>query len=147
MDSLVPFPPALWVCKIDKNRCFVSQVQLFLENESNDSSDNLSPALVDQVGSLQGYTVSGALHLVYTWIGVFVFDICVFSLTLWKTWRMRRDRIPGGIGSIMMRDGLMYFVAIALINLVNILVFALGGVCSLRCILTLQQVQTANVRP
>ncbi|KAF5381177.1 hypothetical protein D9757_009446 [Collybiopsis confluens] len=111
-------------------------VQLFKENQ--DSSENeLPPAVANQVGSLQPYSIPDvkgvterfhfrALHMVYIWIGIFIFDICVFALTVYKTLKMWRENSRGGIGMIIMRDGLMYFVVIALINLANIFVFAFG---------------------
>ncbi|KIK69450.1 hypothetical protein GYMLUDRAFT_35514 [Collybiopsis luxurians FD-317 M1] len=103
-------------------------IQLFLEsrdngpNGNNDNGD-LTPT---EVGSLEDFSGPEALHMVYIWIGIFVFDISVFCLTCWKTLQMRRDHVHGGIGEIIMRDGLLYFVIIALINLANIFLFAFG---------------------
>ncbi|KAF8831766.1 hypothetical protein HHX47_DHR1001271 [Lentinula edodes] len=41
--------------------------------------------------------------MAYSWLGVVIFDVCVFGLTLWKVSKMRA--IHGGIGTIVMRDG------------------------------------------
>ncbi|KAJ4479409.1 hypothetical protein C8R41DRAFT_843305 [Lentinula lateritia] len=40
--------------------------------------------------------------MAYSWLGVVIFDVCVFGLTLWKVSKMRA--IHGGIGTIVMRD-------------------------------------------
>ncbi|KAE9399762.1 hypothetical protein BT96DRAFT_1019317 [Gymnopus androsaceus JB14] len=81
---------------------------------------------IEQVGCIQVDTAQQGLHMVYTWVGVVVFDICVFSLTLWKTMRLRNDYFSG-IASVIMRDGAAYFGVIALLNTVNILTSALGS--------------------
>jgi len=39
---------------------------------------------------------------------------------------MRKDVVPGGMATVIMRDGAMYFGIIALINSANILFFAFG---------------------
>ncbi|KAJ3725218.1 hypothetical protein C8R42DRAFT_660870, partial [Lentinula raphanica] len=65
------------------------------------------------------------------WIGISVFDLCIFSLTLWKTYYTYKDGyMSGGLLTIVMRDGLMYFGIITLASLANIVVFLLGGVQS-----------------
>ncbi|KAE9396286.1 hypothetical protein BT96DRAFT_922250 [Gymnopus androsaceus JB14] len=83
-------------------------------------------SVIEKVGCIQGDTVQQGLHMVYTWVGVVVFDICVFILTLWKTMKLR-NKYFSGIASVIMRDGAMYFGVIALLNTVNILTFALGS--------------------
>ncbi|KAJ3972894.1 hypothetical protein EV361DRAFT_105475 [Lentinula raphanica] len=62
------------------------------------------------------------------WIGIFVFDLCILCLTLWKTYYTYKDGyMSGGLLTIVMRDGLMYFGIITLASLANIVVFLLGG--------------------
>ncbi|KAJ4498575.1 hypothetical protein C8R41DRAFT_916493 [Lentinula lateritia] len=75
-----------------------------------------------------GIDVEDFVHLAYLWIGIFVFDLCVFSLTLWKTYCIYKDgyMMSRGIGTVVMRDGLMYFGIITLATLANILAFAFG---------------------
>ncbi|KAJ3850989.1 hypothetical protein EV368DRAFT_84000 [Lentinula lateritia] len=74
-----------------------------------------------------GIDVEDFVHLAYLWIGIFVFDLCVFSLTLWKTYCIYKyGYISGGIGTVIMRDGLMYFGIITVATLANILAFAFG---------------------
>ncbi|KIK57206.1 hypothetical protein GYMLUDRAFT_763961 [Collybiopsis luxurians FD-317 M1] len=65
--------------------------------------------------------------MIYAWIGIVTFDICVIFLTLWKSLRMRKECIPGGIMTVIMRDGILYFGIIAVVNVTNILTFALGS--------------------
>lgn len=48
-------------------------------------------------------SISSLLDMAYSWLGVVIFDVCVFGLTLWKVSKMRA--IHGGIGTIVMRDG------------------------------------------
>ncbi|KAJ3770474.1 hypothetical protein FB446DRAFT_705414 [Lentinula raphanica] len=63
------------------------------------------PSAVSQVGAVPSFSNSQGLHFAYLWIGIFVFDLCVFSLTLWKTYYIYKDGyISGGIGTIVMRD-------------------------------------------
>ncbi|KIK62824.1 hypothetical protein GYMLUDRAFT_242461 [Collybiopsis luxurians FD-317 M1] len=84
-----------------------------------------SPTVSQQVGNVRIFTPYQGRHFAYLWIGMFMFDFCIFSLTLWKTLRTLRDgQVSGGIVTIVMRDGLMYFAIITLSTLANILVFA-----------------------
>ncbi|KAJ3854969.1 hypothetical protein EV368DRAFT_80110 [Lentinula lateritia] len=70
-------------------------------------------------------STSSLLDMAYSWLGVVIFDVCVFGLTLWKTSKMRA--IHGGIGTIVMRDGTMYFGIVTLINSGNITLFFTVG--------------------
>ncbi|KIK55873.1 hypothetical protein GYMLUDRAFT_830102 [Collybiopsis luxurians FD-317 M1] len=66
--------------------------------------------------------------MLYTWLGMVIFDICVFSLTIWKAFEMRRTCkwIPGGIMTVIMRDGAMYFGIITIINTINMVLWGVG---------------------
>ncbi|KAF9058426.1 hypothetical protein BDP27DRAFT_587039 [Rhodocollybia butyracea] len=86
---------------------------------------DIPQALISQAGCLQSYTSAQGLHMVYLWLGVLVVDLIVFSLTLRKTLQLFKD-IPGGIVTVIMRDGVLYFGIITLTNSANILAFALG---------------------
>jgi hypothetical protein len=86
----------------------------------------MSGAVSGQVGCIQSYTTAQGLHMVYLWLGVLILDICIFSLTLWKAFMMRREAGLGGIMKVVMLDGAMYFGIITLINSANILCFSLG---------------------
>ncbi|KAJ4490096.1 hypothetical protein J3R30DRAFT_3693609 [Lentinula aciculospora] len=103
--------------------------QYYLANWQDTSSTNaVSPTSAsDEIGTVPIFTTSQALHIVYIYTGIFVFDICVVSLTLWKTLRMyKEEHVPGGIGIIIMRDGLSYFIVITLLTLANIVAYLVG---------------------
>ncbi|KAJ3813233.1 hypothetical protein F5876DRAFT_74096 [Lentinula aff. lateritia] len=102
-------------------------VQLYLADRTGPAAVDL-PSASAQVGTIPSFSDTQGLHLAYLWIGIFVFDLCVFSLTLWKTYCIYKDdyMISRGIGTVVMRDGLMYFGIITLATLANILAFAIG---------------------
>ncbi|KIK54908.1 hypothetical protein GYMLUDRAFT_48294 [Collybiopsis luxurians FD-317 M1] len=86
------------------------------------------PSVADEVGNVPIFSFAQGLHLIYLWAGVFVFDLTVFSLTVWKTASTWRNKYTQrGIVTIIMRDGLMYFGIITLTTLANVLVLALGS--------------------
>ncbi|KIK63031.1 hypothetical protein GYMLUDRAFT_41332 [Collybiopsis luxurians FD-317 M1] len=86
-----------------------------------------SPSVSDQIGNVPIFTASQGLHLTYVWTGAFIFDLCTFCLTIWRTMNISRgNHIQGGIGTVIMRDGLMYFGIITLVTLGNVIVFLLG---------------------
>jgi len=61
------------------------------------------------------------------WIGQLVFPSIVFLLTLFRIVRLKRlGSLKGGVVDIMLRDGSIYFSAIFLINLMNILTYAVA---------------------
>ncbi|KAF9058424.1 hypothetical protein BDP27DRAFT_1432812 [Rhodocollybia butyracea] len=62
------------------------------------------------------------LDLVYLWLGVSVLDLSVFFLTLLKTLKLRRET-QGGVVTVLMRDGVLYFGIITLTNSANMLTF------------------------
>ncbi|KAF9479858.1 hypothetical protein BDN70DRAFT_878276, partial [Pholiota conissans] len=72
-----------------------------------------------------------AKRLAGTWEALFIYDSIIFSLTILKTWKARRDHNITGISipliSLMLRDGAVYFAVMALCNLANILTFYLAG--------------------
>ncbi|KAN0136123.1 hypothetical protein V8E53_005983 [Lactarius tabidus] len=67
----------------------------------------------------------GARDAAVAWIGVLVFDSAIFSLTLYKAFTMGR-----GIRllNVIVRDGTMYFSALFIMNLANILMLLLAPV-------------------
>jgi len=89
-----------------------------------DGSPTISQAVQSRVGCLQNYTVNQGLHLVYLWLGVSVLDLSVFFLTLLKTLKLRRET-QGGVVTVLMRDGVLYFGIITLTNAANMLTFGL----------------------
>ncbi|KAJ7842701.1 hypothetical protein B0H13DRAFT_2365125 [Mycena leptocephala] len=73
---------------------------------------------------------SASYYLAIPWICLFVFDSIIFSMTIYNAYLTRRGvgqnaRMP--IHRLMVRDGAMYFAAVALSNLANIIAFIIGG--------------------
>ncbi|KIK64156.1 hypothetical protein GYMLUDRAFT_40417 [Collybiopsis luxurians FD-317 M1] len=84
-------------------------------------------SVLNQIGNIPIFTTSQGLDFTFVWVGNFIFDLCVFSLTVWRTIDIYRSTyIQGGIGTVIIRDGLMYFGIITLVTLGNLLVFVLG---------------------
>ncbi|KAF7316767.1 hypothetical protein HMN09_00409800 [Mycena chlorophos] len=70
-------------------------------------------------------------HLSSSWIGLFLFDAIVFSLTLHKTIKTRQEvglDAPLRLHMLLVRDGALYFAAMAFANLSNILTDYVAGV-------------------
>ncbi|KAJ3999275.1 hypothetical protein F5050DRAFT_1028819 [Lentinula boryana] len=131
-------------CKVS-DRTYPSQLQLYFSRNVLTGTDYSSPVIY-QNGCNQITTRQQGHYMAYSWLGVVIFDLCIFGLTLWKTLRMRRYyALYGGIGTILMRDGrfastprllarvrvwylgAIYFGIVALINCANILFFILGS--------------------
>ncbi|KAH8075986.1 hypothetical protein BXZ70DRAFT_1013083 [Cristinia sonorae] len=69
---------------------------------------------------------SASERMVYTWVAELVFDTSVFLATLYRTLYLYRTAEAGAAMSlikIIMRDGIMYFAAIFVSNLVTVLMF------------------------
>ncbi|KAJ7270410.1 hypothetical protein C8J57DRAFT_1508446 [Mycena rebaudengoi] len=70
------------------------------------------------------------LDLAGPWECLFAFDAMIFGMTIYKGYVTRRD--AGGanmpIHRVLVRDGAMYFAAMALANLANIVTFFINGV-------------------
>ncbi|KAJ6468145.1 hypothetical protein C8R47DRAFT_1201007 [Mycena vitilis] len=73
---------------------------------------------------------STAFRLAGSWEALFAFDTLVFVLILGKTystWKRNAGYMTMGIQTVILKDGALYFAAIAFSNLCNILSFYLGG--------------------
>ncbi|KAJ3885751.1 hypothetical protein GG344DRAFT_70267 [Lentinula edodes] len=97
-----------------------SQVQFYLANWKDTSYINTVfpiPVLYE-VGTVPSFTtahfqlkMSRGLHIIYIYTGIFVFDICVVSLTLWKTLKIyKEEHFPGGVGIMILRDAFGFFL-------------------------------------
>ncbi|EGN97589.1 hypothetical protein SERLA73DRAFT_184349 [Serpula lacrymans var. lacrymans S7.3] len=72
----------------------------------------------DPISSEQGVRLAGS------WGSLLAFDTFIFSLTIWKTWRI--GSVSGrNLINILMRDGAMYFAVMIMINIVSILAYLL----------------------
>lgn len=82
-------------------------------------------------GCHTGLSKPTAMRLAGAWEALFVYDVILFSLTIFKTIREKRDRRITGINidliTLILRDGCMYFAVMALCNLANILTFFFCG--------------------
>lgn len=79
-----------------------------------------------------GMSKSTAIHLAVAWESMFLFESLIFSLTVYHSWRTRRQYfLPGRnvppLLTLVLRDGVLYFSVMALANLSNILTFYIGG--------------------
>jgi len=79
------------------------------------------------------------IHIAVAWEALFVYDSLVVALTLLKTYNARSQhnftsmrRI--NIMSLVLRDGAIYYAAMAMANLANLLTFYLADVCSLNIV-------------
>lgn len=67
-----------------------------------------------------------AIRIASAWEALFVYDTIIFSFTLFKTYKERRNHITPDILSLILRDGAIYFAVMAFANLSNILTFYLA---------------------
>ncbi|KAJ6484496.1 hypothetical protein C8R47DRAFT_1321556 [Mycena vitilis] len=77
-----------------------------------------------------GVTEGTGHHLSASWFCLFLFDLIIFVLTVSKTYSTRRllgggDELP--LHMLMVRDGAMYFAAMAFANLANIITYYSTG--------------------
>ncbi|KAJ7151983.1 hypothetical protein C8R46DRAFT_1042870 [Mycena filopes] len=66
------------------------------------------------------------IGLAAAWEALFTFDALIFGLTVFKTysmWRRGETQVPLPIHRLILRDGALYFAAMACANLCNILTF------------------------
>ncbi|KAJ7135647.1 amino acid permease-domain-containing protein [Mycena epipterygia] len=72
------------------------------------------------------------IHLAVPWEALFIYDVMIVVALLFKSFRTRNDTVTIRrdlpLLSLLIRDGSVYFVAMALVNLANIMTFyATGG--------------------
>ncbi|KIK62685.1 hypothetical protein GYMLUDRAFT_488226 [Collybiopsis luxurians FD-317 M1] len=83
--------------------------------------------VADLIGNVPIISNSQGHHQAYICIGLFIFDVTVFSLTAWKTIYMFKGKhIQRGIGAVIIRDGLIYFGIITAVTLTNAFILAFG---------------------
>ncbi|KAJ4470177.1 hypothetical protein J3R30DRAFT_3712028 [Lentinula aciculospora] len=65
------------------------------------------------------------------WEGILLIDTILFALTLWKAYHSRlpvgTSRVGVSLFAVVVRDGSVYFLIIASLNLVNIVSFYIPG--------------------
>ncbi|KAJ7046056.1 hypothetical protein C8F04DRAFT_1387727 [Mycena alexandri] len=72
-----------------------------------------------------GIIQSASYHLAISWACLFAFDSIIFGLTIYNAYQTRRHmgHVNMPIHRLIVRDGAMYFGAMALANLTNIITF------------------------
>ncbi|KAH0580201.1 hypothetical protein H2248_001722 [Termitomyces sp. 'cryptogamus'] len=65
---------------------------------------------------------NGANRRANAWIGMLMFDVLIFSMTVYKSWR-RGARIRRSLFKVLLRDGTIYFGIIVIVELVTVLTF------------------------
>ncbi|KAJ3833113.1 hypothetical protein F5878DRAFT_633502 [Lentinula raphanica] len=68
------------------------------------------------------------------WEGILLLDTILFVLTLWKAYHSHlpasTSRVGVSLFVVIVRDGSIYFLVIASLNLINIISYYIPGVCS-----------------
>ncbi|KAJ6497287.1 hypothetical protein C8R45DRAFT_124612 [Mycena sanguinolenta] len=70
-------------------------------------------------------STQSAHRMAAAWESQFLCDVIIFVFTVWRSFQ-QPFKITGSIMTYMARDGTLYFAAMALVNLVNILNFYFG---------------------
>ncbi|KAF7375318.1 hypothetical protein MSAN_00418700 [Mycena sanguinolenta] len=86
--------------------------------------DTLSPQ-IDVFGCPIGTSHSKSLRLGAAWSGMLVFDVTIFGLTLFKALKLNARR--GGLLTVLLRDGSVYFALIIAANASNIGTYTMGN--------------------
>ncbi|KAJ7466832.1 hypothetical protein B0H11DRAFT_55530 [Mycena galericulata] len=97
----------------------------------------------DPVPNVMGCHIANSarigIHLAVPWEALFVYDVLIVFALLYKSFQTRtvtrRSNIP--LLSLLIRDGAVYFVAMALVNLANILTFYFAGPLLRGCLSTM----------
>ncbi|KAJ7480776.1 hypothetical protein FB451DRAFT_1238409 [Mycena latifolia] len=67
-----------------------------------------------------------SLRIAAAWSGMLVFDVMIFGLTLFKALR-HRGSARGGLISVLLRDGSVYFALMIISNAANVATYTMGG--------------------
>ncbi|KAG1838497.1 hypothetical protein F4604DRAFT_525215 [Suillus subluteus] len=89
--------------------------------------------LLPGVGCYETYTAAVAVRLGLAWIAEMIFELLIFILTVYRicktTGLLRLSLVTRkNIIDIILHDGVMYFGAMTLVNIPNILTFYSGSV-------------------
>ncbi|KAJ7478018.1 hypothetical protein B0H11DRAFT_2234348 [Mycena galericulata] len=100
--------------------CSAAVVTVILAAWSSTSETTLS--VPDMPGCQYAISKPSAIRLAGAWEAQFLCDVVVFGFTVFRSYR-QPDKIDGSILGYMVRDGALYFAVLALVNLVNILMY------------------------
>jgi len=111
-------------------------------------------------GCASGLTYNQGYHLGTTWAGIFLFDTIIFSLTVYKSLKLRRI-CRRSIADGLLQDGAMYYALIGTMTLCNVLALffgrrfgrgiltavtnSLSAVCASRLMLNIRQVKKVGL--
>ncbi|KAG1775394.1 hypothetical protein EV702DRAFT_442565 [Suillus placidus] len=85
-------------------------------------------AILPGAGCYEAYTAETAARIGLAWVALFVFDLLIFVLTVYKIYNTKGlPRLSlitrRNVVDVIFQDGAMYFGAMALINIPNILTY------------------------
>ncbi|KAH9039464.1 hypothetical protein EDB83DRAFT_1718881 [Lactarius deliciosus] len=95
-----------------------ASIIIAIATESDDVVTRVPPPLMPICHLSLGLSDEGGRFLCIAWGGLLAFDVTVFVLTLYKAAKMGYNT---PLIQILVRDGSLYFVALFLVNLANIL--------------------------
>lgn len=85
-------------------------------------------SLFCQIGDICARIIPRADYLIAPWGAMLIFDTMIFLLTLCKTIRLLHlAPRTGTLLQIFLRDGIIYFGALVIVNVANIVTFLLGN--------------------
>ncbi|KAJ6631865.1 hypothetical protein B0H10DRAFT_1062 [Mycena sp. CBHHK59/15] len=109
-------------------------------------SNNTLPDYVKKIGCPIASTHAKSLRLAAAWSGMLVFDVMIFSLTVFKALKYTARR--GSLLTVLVRDGSVYFGLMILSNACNIGTYTLRRPCTSSVVRTLFNcLQMGGVRP
>ncbi|KAG1732501.1 hypothetical protein EDB19DRAFT_1733816 [Suillus lakei] len=91
----------------------------------------LHSSIVPGINCFQSYTEEIAVSPGLGWVTLFVYELLIFSLTVWRICKTRGLSLVmprRNILDIIFQDGAMYFGVMTLINIPNILTYYCGSV-------------------
>ncbi|KAJ7245612.1 hypothetical protein B0H12DRAFT_1235734 [Mycena haematopus] len=80
---------------------------------------------------------TSGIHLAVPWEALFIYDVLIAAALLYKSLQTRSESRSEPLLSLLIRDGAVYFVVMAAINLANILTFYLAGPLLRGCLSTM----------
>jgi len=93
--------------------------------------ENDSDAGVDAGDCHEIYTTATTVRHGMDWMAMFIYELLIFVLTVFRTWKTRGLRFSllsrRDILDVIFQDGVMYFVGMTLVNLPNILTHLYGS--------------------
>ncbi|KAG1843090.1 hypothetical protein C8R48DRAFT_736949 [Suillus tomentosus] len=90
-----------------------------------------SDAAVDAGDCYEIYTTATTVRHGMAWVAMFIYELLIFVLTIFKAWKTRGLRFSlisrRDLLNVIFQDGVMYFAGMTLVNLSNILTYLCGS--------------------